>query len=189
MKKLTAVSLMLILTLGLLPAGAAAEEGDGTVDLIAGQHMDVGEIQVRNDDGWLYVTYRVDVEGWCLTETHLHVATSLEEIPQSGSQKKGKGRGNGSSGGNPIPGQFDYQAVHDPCVLEYEYQVPLDSLEPPEGESEYDSELYIATHAVVVSGDSFESGGETAWGEGERFVEKGGWGMYFKYDFWQAPPS
>ena len=75
MKKLAAVSLMLILVLGLLPAAAAAEEGNGTVDLIAGQHMDVGEIQVTNDDGWLYVTYLVDVEGWCLTETHLHVAT------------------------------------------------------------------------------------------------------------------
>jgi hypothetical protein len=62
--------------------------------LYAGQDIDVGEIQVWNDDQNLYVKYVVDATDWCLTETHLAVAYSLDDIPQKN--------------GNPIPGQFPY---------------------------------------------------------------------------------
>lgn len=96
------------------------------VDLCAGQHDDVGDVLVWDDGSNLYVKYLVTEPDTCLTETHLHVATSLGDIPQT---KKN----------NPIPGQFDYNEEHD-CVTEYTYQIPLDSL---------CGDLYIAAHAVV----------------------------------------
>lgn len=95
-------------------------------DLLAGQYIDVGEVQIWNDADNLYVKYIVDVVDWCLTETHVHVATSLEGIPQKN--------------GNPIPGKFDYMGEHD-CVYEVIYEIPLDW--------DCNEEIYIASHAVV----------------------------------------
>jgi len=100
-----------------------------STDLLAGQTIDVGEVQVWNDAGNLYVKYIVDKAGWCLTETHLAVDTVLDNIPQT---KKG----------NPIPGKFEYKKEHDPCVTEYTYTIPLDW-----GCNE---SLFIAAHAVVI---------------------------------------
>ncbi len=95
-------------------------------DLIAGQHIDVGEVEIWNDADYLYVKYIVDDENWCLTETHLHVATDPDLIPQKN--------------GNPIPGKFDYKGEHD-CVYELIYEIPLDW--------DCNEEIYIASHAVV----------------------------------------
>lgn len=103
-------------------------------DLIAGggnpaSAIDVGDITVWNDLDNLYVKYDITEEDWYLTETHLAVATDLDEIPQT---KKG----------NPIPGQFEYSTIHDPPVTEYTYTIPL--------EWDVDATLYIAAHAKVV---------------------------------------
>lgn len=95
-------------------------------DLIAGQHIDVGEVQIWNDADYLYVKYIIDDEEWCITETHLHVATDPGLIPQKN--------------GNPIPGKFDYEGKHE-CVYEVTYTIPLDW--------GCDEEIYIASHAVV----------------------------------------
>jgi hypothetical protein len=102
------------------------------VDLIAGggnekSEIDVGDILVWNDADFLYVQYILD-DGWCLTETHLHVASDLVDIPQT--KKK-----------NPIPGHFTYNDEWDPCKTEHTYPIPL--LWPS------DVNLYIAAHAVV----------------------------------------
>ena len=64
-----------------------------------------------------------------MSESHLHVATSLEGIPQTPS-------------GNPIPGQFDYGEEYDPSVNVYTYNMPWN-------QSWNDLDLYIAAHAVV----------------------------------------
>jgi len=106
-------------------------EGDPfTTDLIAGggspaSAIDVGDVLVWNDGDTLYVKYVIYEDGWCLTETHLHVAKSEGEIPQT---KKG----------NPIPGQFDYKSEHD-CVTDYTIQLNWCP----------NTELFIAAHAVV----------------------------------------
>jgi len=94
--------------------------------LLAGQTIDVGDVEVWNDGDYLYVKYVVDAAYWCLTETHLHVATSLGGIPQ----KKG----------NPPPGKFDYKGEHD-CVTDYTYEIPLTWAQG--------TQLFIAAHAVV----------------------------------------
>jgi len=63
-----------------------------------------------------------------MEETQLHIATTLDSIPQNN--------------GNPTPGQFQYKQTHDPSVTEYTYTIPWDS-------SWDDIDLYIAAHAVV----------------------------------------
>jgi hypothetical protein len=89
--------------------------------------MDAGDVLIWNDGDNLYVKYMTSGD-WCLTETHLHVATSLDAIPQKN--------------GNPPPGQFDYPMEHD-CVTQYTYTIDLGDWEPCE------TDLYIAAHAEV----------------------------------------
>ena len=98
--------------------------------LYAGQHIDVGTVEVWNDTDNLYVKYVVN-DPWRLTETHLHIFfedMNYTDVPQKN--------------GNPIPGKFDYKDEHD-CVTEYTYTIPL-TLVP-------EDELFIAAHAVVAN--------------------------------------
>jgi len=104
-------------------------KGEPTVtDLIASQHIKVGTVTVWNDGTYLYVQYSTML-GWFLTETHLAVATSMGDIPQT-------------CGGNAIPGLFPYQTIHDPWVTEYTYVIDLNGWS-------VGTTLYIAAHAVV----------------------------------------
>jgi hypothetical protein len=133
MKKKLIISIMLLLlatSLLQLPAINAHTESEPYVtDLIAGQHMDAGDVFVWNDGENLYVKFLAD-DGWLISETHLHVATSSSDIPQKN--------------GNPIPGKFEYNKEHDPWVSTYTYIIPL---------SEWDGgqDLYIAAHAAVMN--------------------------------------
>lgn len=102
------------------------------IPLIAGQNIEVGTVNVWNDGENLYVTYVIDAPGWYLTETHLHVACSEEEIPQN---KKG----------NPIPGHFDCSSEHE--IVDYVTEYPLD---PIPLNSIDCCNLFIAAHAVVI---------------------------------------
>jgi Ca-activated chloride channel family protein len=137
-------------------------------DLIAGggnpkSAIDVGEVIIWTDNpDFLYITYET-TDDWFITETHLHVADSLDGIPQT---KKG----------NPIPGHFDYQMDHAPPVQEYTYTIPW-TWAPG-------TTLYIAAHAVVeefvVICDEFYSNIETAWGFGPGF-EGNNWATYIVF--------
>ncbi|MCK4730839.1 MAG: hypothetical protein KAT65_00145 [Methanophagales archaeon] len=185
MKRMRELSIVVIAAMLLLTAATIAsahtEDAPFTTDLIAGggnvaSAIDAGNVLVWNDDDNLYVKYVTD--GWCLTETHLHIDISLDGIPQ----KKG----------NPIPGRFDYKTEHD-CVTEYTYAIPQDW--------DYCPELYIAAHAVVCkpgegegkfaqgviytatlwAGQTIDSGTVTVAIEGENLVvtyqTTGGWEM------------
>jgi len=103
-----------------------------TITLYAGQNIDVGEVQVWNDEQNLYVKYIVDAPDWCLEETHVALAYTLEGIPQKN--------------GNPIPGQFPYKHEELGCVPEDLYTILLIDINPS---WLCGDELYIATHAVV----------------------------------------
>jgi hypothetical protein len=111
-------------------------------ELLAGQNVDVGEVQVWNDGESLYVKYLIDADltpaepsddgvPTLIYQTHLSVAAWLAGIPQT---KKG----------NPVVGQFDYSTVHDPGVAEFTYEIPLADVDGGVGEH-----LFIAAHAVV----------------------------------------
>jgi hypothetical protein len=125
-----------------------------SVTLIAGQHIAIGSVTIGNDADYLYVTFSTEGD-WYMTETHLLVG-SVAGIK------------------NPAPGQFPYQANHDPAVQSYTYQISLEGL----GES-----FNVAAHAAVVrvSEDGEVVQGETAWGEGPRFNNRGNWAMYTSY--------
>lgn len=110
------------------------------VDLLAGQHMDVGDVNIWNDDINLYVEYIIDDDDWCITETHLHVAVEPEYLPQT---KKG----------NAIPGKFDYKGEHQ-CETNVKYTISWEELGFDEGEY-CDMSLYIAAHAVVKNNEKF----------------------------------
>ena len=125
--------------------------------LVTGKNIDVGTVNVWNDADNLYVKYVITDQDWCLTETHLQVATSLAGIPQT---KKG----------NPIPGQFEENDEHD-CVTEVLYTYNL-----VEKEWSDDTEFFIAAHAVV-----FNEKIETAWADGLDFDGKN-WATYFTYN-------
>jgi hypothetical protein len=154
MKRIPSLLIVLVMLAVLIPSAVFAHTASNNtvVDLIAGQHIDAGDIRVWNDNSYLYVKYITSAD-WCLDETHLQVASSLEDIPQAN--------------GNPIPGRFEFKESHD-CVSNFTYTVPL----------AWDScELYIAAHAVVKkkSGPT-----ETAWGSGIDFSGNN-WATYFIY--------
>jgi hypothetical protein len=136
-KKVNCLTASVILLLTLLPLTASADQGPIVqTDLLAGQTIDVGDVVAWSEDGTLYVQYLVDGD-WYMTESHLHVADSPEDIPQNN--------------GNPAPGQFDHKTEHDPTVTEFTYAVPLDD-ELNAGE------VYIAAHAVVCTDGEGEGG-------------------------------
>ena len=150
------------------PVSILKDAGDCFLEtnLIAGQFYDVGQVFVTHDESFLYVSYHVTEPGWCLTETHLHVATSLAGIPMTKS-------------GNPKVGNFEYSGYHN-CAEEYTYTIPL-AWAPG-------AELVIAAHAVVhhSEGDNpqrssfVSSGNETAWAEGTSFPGNN-WAMYVNF--------
>jgi hypothetical protein len=138
MKKFVSLFITVILVLALLvPAtvfadGPEVPEWATKANLIAGQNTTIGCVYVWNDTVNLYVKYEIAVEGWCLDETHLAVATSLEGIPQA-------------DDGNPPPGQFPYMHEDLNCVTSDLYTIPLD-----EFDVECETNLFIAAHAKVI---------------------------------------
>lgn len=139
-------------------AAAVCPETD-SVDLLAGQDIDVGDVSVCNDDTRLFVTYDVEFPEWCLLETHLHVATSVGGIPQT-------------RNGNPIPGRFDHGDEYDPCVGTDTFEILLDDID----DVDFGDTVVIAAHADVEDQFFNEEG---AWGDGVRFVDRGPWAMFF----------
>jgi len=100
-----------------------------TFYMYAGQYYRAGELYIWRDADYLYVKYDLD-DGTTMSETHLHIATSLDDFPKEGN--------------NPPPGQFDYKNEYDPYVNDDLYMIPWD-------ESWNCKDLYIGAHAVVWS--------------------------------------
>lgn len=107
--------------------------------LIAGKHIDVGEVQVWDDGDYLYVRYVIDADltpddpgddssPTLIYETHLSVTSSFEDIPLT---RKGQ----------PIVGQFAYSNRYDPGLTEVIYEIKL--------EWDINEPIYVAAHAMV----------------------------------------
>jgi hypothetical protein len=120
----------------------AHTEGDPFVTgLIAGQHIDSGDVSVWNDDENIYITYTTS-DGWEITETHLYV---------------GK---NDPGSLTSAPGQFPY-SDDNPYVIPLSeidfYSMELTKRGKPTGKMVADGDsgvgcddtVYIAAHAVV----------------------------------------
>jgi hypothetical protein len=143
MKRIVYVLIAVSLMLALFPAMTSAhtEEEPFITDLIAGggneaSAMNVGDILVWNNADTLYIKYVITDAEWCITETHLQVAASLDDIPQKN--------------GNPIPGKFEENDEHD-CVTEVPYTYDL-----TERGWNTDDDLFIAAHAVIQSFVGYE---------------------------------
>lgn len=159
------VGLAALLTLGCLHAPAHAQTActQKATDLIGGRNINVGDVNVCNDDTTLTVTYETTYP-YCLRRTALHAATDASDVPQ--------GRR-----GRPRPLQFDYGASHR-CQASVTYQVPLNAIGTGVGAGET---VVIAAGAIARRA---ARGIVTAWGQGERFVERPplNRAMYFTYE-------
>ena len=125
----------------LLPSICFSQVEPVVVNLIAGQHINVGTVTVTNTETEILVTYQTNGD-WAIDETHLDV-----ELGYSGLNTTKKG--------NPVPGQFSYHTSHSNPVTQVSFTI--ENFGWTVG-----NELYIAAHAVVTS----SQGTETAWGEG-----------------------
>lgn len=137
MKKSLALMMTVILLASLASVMAYADEPFST-PLFAGQSQLVGNVLVSNDEDNIYVTYQLDdvtiSEGWVLTELHMSVEASLNDIPVNKSN-------------NPIPGQFEFKEYFnfEDAVTRGEFAVPIPEL--------IEGKVYIAAHAVVEKHD------------------------------------
>jgi len=152
-------------------------------ELIAGQNYDAGYVNLRHPSYYTdeFVIYIQATDGWQITETHVAVGTSLDDIPQT-------------RNGNPKIGRFPYSSEHDPAVYSTYYILDLDDYEGLYDETTkiYSGTLYIAVHVVVQIERTVTVDGitytyyqeETAWADtyGIPFNDKG-WAMYIKMDF------
>lgn len=142
--------------IGANAAGEFVSSGD-TQTLYAGQTIESGNLTVEVVGDDLVVTFNTS-GGWETSETHLWIGTDLADMPQTRQ-------------GNPKIGNFPYQGADS-------YNIPLTQLgfSCPSADAEY----YVAAHAAVQlidgSGNVIQS--ETAWADGDRFVEKGMWGTF-----------
>ncbi len=135
-----------------------------SVNLLAGQNLNVGSVTVSNTAEKLFVTYTTTGD-WMISEIHLYVGT-VEGLPVN---KKG----------NPQVGHFPTQEVFDPMVNTVTYEFPISNL----------SDCFIiAAHAMVVNVvDNEVMDTESAWGEGNLIIDKGNWAMYFDYCIGTCP--
>jgi hypothetical protein len=133
-----------------------------TVTLFAGQTIDVGTVTIANDGQGLCVTYNT-TGSWYITESHLDIALSPEEIPQTNS-------------GNPRPGQFSYSHNFPTPAQIDEHCFTLAELGYQPGDV-----LYIAAHCRVIrveNGRTVQN--ETAWGDGLPFPGAN-WATYMEH--------
>jgi hypothetical protein len=158
MKRVLFPILALVLAVGLaVPVAAHTEDEPFVTDLIAGQHMDVGDVNVWNDGTNLYVTYEIAEPDWVITETHLYVGKNAP--PTS------------------APGQFPYDDADATSVTDtmVTYVIPLADIDgyhmrlngkgKPMGVMDADddpgvepcNDIYIAAHAVVMDTSCYET--------------------------------
>ena len=144
-----AICLGLVLTATAIVQIPAHPENDPYVtDLIAGQHIDAGDVLVWNDGDEIHVIYET-TGGWEITESHLYVG---KNIPPTSA-----------------PGQFPYDDPDESTSTRHSYVIPLEEIDgyhkklnnqgKPVGPLEADGDpgvesgddVFIAAHAVVCA--------------------------------------
>lgn len=133
------------------------------VDLYAGQHINSGNVTVWNNGDELFVRFNT-INNYYLSETHLAVALSVDEISQTKT-------------GNPKVGLFPFATLNNPPVSEQIYSINLSDYGYQEGDT-----LYIAAHAKVqlLNGDGEVIQEETAWADGANFSGNN-WATYASF--------
>lgn len=142
----------------------AIEGGVQTQTLFAGQTIDIGTVTMEVVGDNLEITYQTQL-GWELQETHLWVGSNMADMPQT---RKG----------SPKIGNFPYHSgdITGSSVRTESIALNVLGFSCPSADQEY----FVAAHAAVQMVDSSGSviQTETAWSEGDRYVERGMWGTY-----------
>lgn len=133
-------TLAAVVGLGLSTGSAAAAEE--SADLVTCPNEDpIGSVSISESDGSLTVTYEISDEAYEITETHLHVADAVDEIPTN-------------RPGNPRVGHFDHSSEHEEGVASVVHVVDVTGL---------GDELVVAAQAKVrteIEEEAIEEGGE-----------------------------
>jgi hypothetical protein len=128
--------------------------------ILAGQTEFAGVLKVTgNADGSITLDYMLrGGAGWCMTETQIHMGTSLSDFPQNN--------------GGAISGQFDYKYEFDTCITDWSITIPTDF---------HGQLVYIAVHVDVIGPDGEETGWVVNCGnlEGGQFPGNN-WSAYFQ---------
>lgn len=128
------------------------------VRLLAAQTVVAGEVCIINDQSDLKVQYRA-MDGWTLTTTHLAVAMSSNDLPQTTS-------------GNPQVGKFPYSSSHPQSTTVVTHEVSLSAVGATPGGA-----VILAAHADVIDASGTAEG---AWAEGTQFSDSN-WAMHLAY--------
>jgi hypothetical protein len=142
--------------------------GSLSVNLIAGQSIDAGDVVLSFDETSLYVDF-VTTDGWMLNEVHLWVGSSLSDLPKT-------------KAGNPQIGLFPFKESNLNGATIYRMTVPLSYLGGYNAVC--NNQFYVAAHAAVYKETSpgvIQT--ETGWGEGSPITNRGSWAMYFGFQF------
>ena len=133
--------------------GTATKTYSMTVDLMAGQNINVGTVSFYDptdgNGGPLEVTYTI-TGGWTMSESHVY-AGSIDEMPVN-------------NPGAPKIGKFPFKETHSD-VTTYTYNIPLGEVDM--------GNFAIAAHCVVNN-----NGSETGWASGDTKFRDKGWGTY-----------
>ena len=160
---------------GLMEWTGEAPDPCKQVCLVAGQHMNVGSVDVAVQGNDLIVTYNILEEGIYLEEVHLDIFVSEDEFKAA---KK-------ISNGGAIPGKFEYKMSWsaDDMITSHSVLIPEDYINEVTGGENC---FFVASHAAL-------SNGETAWGGICNKSEKGvtlvdalqfpgnNWSVYFEF--------
>lgn len=126
-----------------------------TMNMMAGQQYDSGDVNVYVDLNNVYVEY-IAHTNWLIKKTHLYIG-SLQLVPTNNS-------------GSPVPGQFPTSSTFPNGTSHIVYSIPKSIL--PEC-------FTVAAHAEVVrmqNGSVVQT--ETAWSGNIRFTNRN-WATYF----------
>jgi hypothetical protein len=142
-------------------------------DLLAGQTTNVGDVcaeVIDNGESELLCITYTTTDGWELIETHTWLGEYLTDMPQT---RKG----------NPIPGQFPDNSGDISGSTTYTACFDLNQFGTEGGTVNLCNKLlYAAAHAAVgrdTDGDGVYDQTETAWGDGDRMVDRGNWATRF----------
>jgi hypothetical protein len=163
MRKVSVLFLIGVVTLLAWPV--SAQWCPGSVNLIAAQQYDVGDVNMSHDSETVVVEYVVTEPGYCITETHLYVDP---ERPTKAA-----------------PGQFVWGDDELGCVTGYTENIPWANLGGQQS-------VWVAAHAVVCGAGAdyveFELGidAETSSTDGRlsaTFVQQSGSSSYWLITF------
>ncbi|MGL5540842.1 MAG: MSCRAMM family protein, partial [Erysipelotrichaceae bacterium] len=134
-----------------------------TIDLIAGQNYDAGDITIWDDGTNLYFKL-VTATGWSFDTLHLDIKDSANLLTN-------------------VPGQMPYSQSFNPKATQYTFTIPLASIGLGPEET-----VYFAFHANLYYSGQDGQRQETGWGNGTP-GGGGGWWMYNSYTRCELPPQ